>query len=137
MKTTHAAKQSQQQAFIDLIVDSIHDKKGLKIVSLDLSPLADAMSDFFVICEGTSPTHMRAIADHVAFKVKEQTGIHPYRTEGIGSPDWVLVDYFDVIVHVFHKDKRDLYQLEDLWGDAPTTHHQTPPAPLSTQAFSR
>ena len=106
-------KAKQQQALIDLIVESIHDKKGLKVISLNLSELNDSMADHFIICEGTSAPHMRAIADNVTYKVKHE--------------EWVLVDYFDVLVHIFHKDKRELYQLEDLWGDAKSTQHEPIP----------
>jgi ribosome-associated protein len=120
-------KAKQQQALIDLIVESIHDKKGLKVISLNLSELNDSMADHFIICEGTSAPHMRAIADNVTYKVKHEAGLHPYHTEGINSPEWVLVDYFDVLVHIFHKDKRELYQLEDLWGDAKSTQHEPIP----------
>ena len=126
------AKATEQQALINLIVDSIHDKKGLKVISLNLSDLNDSMADYFIICEGTSAPHMRAIADSVTFNVKKETGLYPYHTEGINSTEWVLVDYFDIIVHIFHKDKRELYQLEDLWGDANSTLHEPIPDNIPT-----
>ena len=103
---------------LQTIVNSIHDKKGVKVISLDLTSLHDSMADYFIICEGNSPPHIRAIADNIMHEVKKQTEQLPMHAEGFGSMDWVLIDYFNIVVHVFHKEKRSLYQLEELWGDA-------------------
>ncbi|HNI43253.1 MAG: ribosome silencing factor [Chitinophagales bacterium] len=117
---------SLQQQQIQHIIASIQDKKGVKIVSMDLRPVG-SICDYFIICEGNSPPHVRAIADNVMFEMKKKFGINPVHCEGFGTLDWVLVDYFDIVVHVFHKDKRNLYQLEDLWGDAQLTEHELQP----------
>jgi len=102
----------------DLIVDSISDKKGLNIVSLDLRKIEEAATDFFIICTAESTTQVKAIADHISKKVKDISGDHPWHTEGMQNLEWVLIDYVDTVVHVFLRDKRQLYNLEDLWSDA-------------------
>lgn len=103
---------------VDLIIAAILDKKGNNIVSLDLSNLDDAVADYYIICEGNSPPQVGAIAEHVDVSIKRQTGEYPLHREGMDKKEWVLLDYMDVMVHVFHKSKRQLYQLEELWGDA-------------------
>jgi ribosome-associated protein len=84
---------------------------------LDLRQLSDAV-DFFVIVSGTSDTHVRAIAEHVIATLQAE-GMRPYHVEGLSQGRWVLVDYVDFVVHVFHPTLRSFYQLEGLWGDAP------------------
>lgn len=107
----------------DLIIDSIQDIKGKKIVKIDLRPLDEAPADFFIICEGDSTTQVRAIAENVYKRVREELGYVPHR-EGQNAANWVLVDYFDTIVHVFYPEVRALYDLEDLWSDAIFTEFQ-------------
>ncbi len=85
---------------------------------MDLSDLTEAMCDHFIICEGNSTTQVQAIADNVMHEVKKQTGDLPLSSEGKQNAEWILIDYFDVVVHVFLKEKRAFYQLEDLWSDA-------------------
>jgi len=84
---------------------------------LDLRQISDAV-DFFVIVSGTSDTHVRAIAEHVIATLQAE-GMRPYHVEGLSQGRWVLVDYVDFVVHVFHPTLRSFYQLEGLWGDAP------------------
>ena len=84
---------------------------------LDLRHLSDA-ADYFVIVSGTSDTHVRAIAEHVIATLQDE-GVRPYQVEGLNAGRWVLVDYVDFVVHVFHPTLRAFYQLEGLWGDAP------------------
>lgn len=106
------------------IVESISDKKGLDIVTLDLRPIEEAATDYFILCTAESTTQVKAIADHVYKNVKEQTGDFPWHTEGMQNLEWVLIDYVDTVVHVFLRDKRSLYNLEDLWSDAVRTDHK-------------
>jgi len=103
---------------LQLIIKSILDKKGSRVISLDLTNLDDAMADYFIICEGNSPPQVRAIADNIAYEIKKGLGEVPLHLEGMGNLEWVLIDYFNIVVHVFHKEKRGLYELEELWGDA-------------------
>lgn len=101
-----------------LIVDSIQDIKGKRIIELDLSRLDDAPADFFIICEGDSVTQMRAISANIYKRVKEEMGITPNHTEGMLESKWFLVDYFTTIVHIFYPESRSYYDLEGLWNDA-------------------
>ncbi|MBT8190263.1 MAG: ribosome silencing factor [Saprospiraceae bacterium] len=109
---------------LDLIIDSIQDIKGKNIVKLDMRELDDAPTDYFVICEGDSSTQISSISDNIVKKVKEVFGIKPSHIEGKLHSTWVLVDYFDVIVHVFYPETRRFYEIEELWSDAKTTEYQ-------------
>jgi len=92
-------------------------RKAIAGLVLDLRTVSDAV-DYFVIVSGTSDTHVRAIAEHV-IETLQAEGMRPYHVEGLSQGRWVLVDYVDFVVHVFHPTLRSFYQLEGLWGDAP------------------
>ncbi len=94
------------------------DNKADHVVILDLHGVAD-MTDYFVIANGTSDTHVRALAAHVTEELAK-VGQHPYHEEGLTKGRWVLLDYVDFVVHLFHPSLREFYQLERLWGDAET-----------------
>src|SRR5688572_27763775 len=98
-------------------VELLFDRKAEDVKLLDLRPLAGA-TDFFLIATGRSDTHVSAIGDHVVEELKNE-GVRPYGVEGLRSGRWVLIDYVDFVVHVFHPAAREFYQLERLWGDAP------------------
>jgi len=114
---------SETDELNELIIDSIQDIKGKNIIKIDLRSLPEAPADYFIICEGESTTQVSAIAGNVYKKVKDQLGYIPHR-EGQDAANWVLVDYFDTIVHVFYPEARALYDLEDLWSDAEFTEFQ-------------
>ncbi|MBT3545401.1 MAG: ribosome silencing factor [Saprospiraceae bacterium] len=101
-----------------LIIDAIQDIKGKNIVSLDLRNLAEAPADFFIICEGDSTTQVSALAGNVIKRVKDELGVIPGNREGMINAKWVLVDYFNTVVHIFYPETRQFYDLEDLWNDA-------------------
>lgn len=103
------------------IIEGIRDKKGKNIVQLDLRKLDDAPADFFIICEGDSNTHIKAITDSIYKKVKEELHTAPVHTEGTSNARWILMDYFDTVVHVFYPETRHFYEIEDLWSDAEVT----------------
>lgn len=105
-----------------LVVDAILDKKGHDVVALDLRKINDAASDYFIITHGDSSTHVKAIFDNVVEQCTDK-GLAPYRTEGSKNSEWIIVDFVDVVVHIFHRDKRDFYGLEELWSDAKLTKH--------------
>ena len=109
---------------MDLIIDSIQDIKGKNIIKLDLRDLDDAPTDYFIICEGESSTQITAIAENIVKRLKQETGTVPSHIEGKQFSNWVLVDYFDVIVHVFYPETRRFYEIEDLWSDANATEYQ-------------
>lgn len=125
MSNTTIQSQSQlpwtTDAMIDLIIDAIQDVKGKNIVKLDLRKLKERPTDFFIICQGDSIVQVRAIADRVRLKVRDQTGRRPGHLEGGTNSIWVLVDYFDVVVHIFYPETREFYDLETLWSDADIT----------------
>ncbi|HXH19410.1 MAG TPA: ribosome silencing factor [Chitinophagales bacterium] len=107
----------------EVIVDAILDKKGEEVVSLDLRKIGDAVTDIFIICHATSKVQVKAIADNVDRKVKQILGENPWHSEGFENFEWVILDYIDIVVHVFIKEKRNYYQLEDLWQDAERTDY--------------
>jgi ribosome-associated protein len=107
----------------DLIVECIEDKKGLEIVSLDLREINDAIADYFIICHADSHPGVKAIADHIVHKVHETNLEKPWKVQGMENQEWVIVDYVDIVVHVFHREQRHRYKLEELWADARFTKH--------------
>jgi ribosome-associated protein len=106
---------------VHCITEAILDKKGKEVVDIDLIRLGYAMCDNFIVCHGDSTTQVRAIAESVEEKVKELTGIRKTHREGTENAQWILLDFGSVVVHVFIKEARDYYKLEDLWGDADIT----------------
>jgi ribosome-associated protein len=102
----------------DVIIEGILQKKGEKIVSIDFSKFKNAIFRGFVICHGNSGVHVESIADSVEEHVRKQTGIKPWHKEGQSNAEWILLDYVDLVVHVFQEKFRDFYQLENLWADA-------------------
>ena len=93
------------------------ERKGRDLLLLDLRGISSA-TDYFLLVSGTSDIHVRAIADHVIDELKKE-GVRPSHIEGMQGGRWILIDYIDFVVHVFHPAARDFYQLERLWGDAP------------------
>ena len=108
----------------DMIVDAMQDLKGKKIIKIDLRKLHDAPTDYFIICEGDSNVQVRAITDNVYRKIKENGQKSPTHIEGGTQSTWVVMDYFDTVVHIFHRDTREFYQLEDLWSDGIPTNYK-------------
>jgi len=98
-------------------VDLAADRKGADMLLMDLRGISNA-TDFFLLVNGTSDTHVRAIADHIIDEMRKE-GMRADHIEGLRSGRWVLIDYIDFVVHVFHPAAREFYQLERLWGDAP------------------
>ena len=114
----------EPKLILDTIVDCIQDIKGKNILVLDLKDLDDAPTDCFVICEGESSTQIKAIADNIHKRLKDEFRILPNHMEGLNTSQWILVDYFDVVVHVFYPPLRKFYDLEDLWNDAAKTKYE-------------
>ena len=102
---------------LERAVDVARDRKAREMTVLDLRGLSSA-TDFFLIASGTSDIHVRAIAEHIIEELKRQD-VRPDHVEGLRGGRWVLIDYIDFVVHVFHPAARDFYHLERLWGDAP------------------
>lgn len=100
------------------IIDAIQDVKGVHIVEIDLDSLESAPASKFVICQGKSTTQVSSIADNIEEKVRERCRIKPYSVDGTRNAQWIVMDYGSVMAHVFLPEARDLYNLEELWGDA-------------------
>ena len=109
----------------DLIVESIQDIKGKNIIKLDLRALDDAPAEYFIICEGDSNTQVKALAESIRGRVKETFGMLPSHMEGTQSARWICIDYFSTVVHVFYRETREFYELEDLWSDASFTEYRS------------
>jgi ribosome-associated protein len=105
----------------DAIVNGMLEKKANDITVLDLRKLKTSMADFFIICHATSDKQVVAIADSVEETVRKTAGEKPWHVEGRELSEWILLDYFDIVVHVFKKDMRDFYGIEELWSDADIT----------------
>ena len=108
------------EKLLEVIIESIKEKKGRNIVSIDLRKIENSIFDFFIICHGTSTTHVSAIADNIEIKPKELLGLKPAHVEGVRNSQWVLIDFLGVVVHVFQEEYRAFYRLEDLWADGKT-----------------
>ena len=106
------------------IVKAIQDKKGERIVALDLRKIHEAVAEFFIICEGGSTTQVKAIADSVEHELKQELEEVPYRHEGQQASQWILIDYVNVVVHVMLPETRKFYRLEEMWSDAPMTEYK-------------
>jgi ribosome-associated protein len=100
-----------------LIIEAIKEKKGHRIVTIDLSRVENSICDCFIICHGESVTQVGAITESIEKKMTEEGRIRAHHVEGLQNSQWVLIDYFDVLVHVFQEEYRDFYRLEELWAD--------------------
>jgi len=106
----------------EVVVKGMQEKKASDIVVMDLRKIKNAIADFFVICSGSSDTQLDAITDSVDDEVYKVFNEHPWHSEGKTNREWMLLDYANVVVHVFRKDRREFYALETLWGDAQISH---------------
>ena len=111
-------------AVVQRAVELCHERKAREPMILDLRGLSDA-TDFFLIASGDSDVHVRAVAEHILSGLAEE-GVRPSGVEGERAARWVLIDFIDLVVHVFHPVVREFYQLERLWGDAPTMLAEDP-----------
>ncbi|MEM7548977.1 MAG: ribosome silencing factor [Bacteroidota bacterium] len=101
-----------------LVAKGMLEKKAEDVVIVDLRKIGTAVADFFVICSGNSDTHVDSISESVDKFTFQNTSTNPWHSEGKSNNEWVLLDYVDVVAHIFKKEKRDFYGLESLWGDA-------------------
>lgn len=109
------------QELVKSVVAGIQEKKGTNIVILDLSEVEYAICDYYVICDGNSSTHVDSVADSVEDTVRKQTGEKALHVDGYANAQWIVLDYVDVVVHVFQRPVREYYELEELWSDAKRT----------------
>ena len=116
-----AKQQPNIDALIATVIEGIEDVKGKEINILDLREIENTVCDYFVICEGTSNTQVNAIVNSIQKKVSKTLKDKPWHIEGEDNAEWVLMDYVNVVVHVFQKHIREYYDIESLWGDAKMT----------------
>ena len=113
----------------DVVAALAADKKAIDIVALDLRGVA-GYTDFFVVCSGNTDRQAKAIHDGIHLGLKNEHGLLPRRVEGVGESRWILMDYLDIVVHVFTPETRDFYRLEQLWGDVPRREYGPDGEPL-------
>ncbi|MGJ1205620.1 ribosome silencing factor [Sphingobacterium lactis] len=116
---------SLSEKLADVVIHGMQEKKGNEIVRMDMREVNGTLSDYFVICHADSTTQVNAIAKSVEDEVYKAFGEDPRHKEGQGNGEWILLDFIDVVVHIFKTDKRSHYNIEDLWGDAQVNTYQS------------
>jgi ribosome-associated protein len=124
MEITSGRSEFSSEELAGIVVQGMMEKKGMNIVQLDLRKIHNRVVDFFVICHGGSAPQVDALAESVEKTVKLETGSRPHSIEGLSTKEWVLIDYFDVVVHIFTGAVREFYRLEALWADAEVTNFE-------------
>jgi ribosome-associated protein len=115
-------KELSSKDLSELVAKGMAEKKGQEITILDLRKVKNSITDFFVICSGNSDTQIDALANSVEDEVYKNSKTEPWQKEGKANGEWILIDFVDVVAHIFNKDRREHYNLEELWGDAIVTH---------------
>lgn len=113
---------AQTTSLLDAIVQGMQDKKGKNITVINLGGLEHRVADYFVICDADSGTHVSAIADSLEESAMKKTGEKPYHSEGYQNAEWILVDYVNIVAHVFMRETREFYNIEALWADGEITN---------------
>lgn len=116
-KRKSVARLTKNARIIKSIIHAIQEKKGEHIISLDLRKIPEAVADFFIICEASSTTQVKAIADFVEEHIRKTVKETPFHHEGHQSAHWILIDYVNVVVHVMQTETRKFYKLEEMWSD--------------------
>ncbi len=116
MKNTFQTDNTNE--LMETVVFGMLEKKAKDVTIIDLRSIPNAISSFYIICHGTSNTHVESIAESVGAEVSKRLNDRPIHVEGARLAEWILLDYSNVVVHVFQKDRRDFYNLEGLWADA-------------------
>jgi ribosome-associated protein len=117
-------KELSSKDLSELVAKGMAEKKGLDIAILDLRNVKNSITDFFVICSGNSDTQIDALASSIEDEVYKVSQTEPWQKEGKANGEWILIDYVDVVAHIFNKDRRQHYDLEELWGDAVVTYFE-------------
>lgn len=119
---------------VTVVANAMLEKKAQNVVSLDLRNIESSICDHFVICHADSTTQVSAVADNVLVKMEERLGRKVLRMQGLENGFWIILDYGDVVVHIFLSEYRDFYRLEDLWADAKRKSHKDAPKPAAKPA---
>lgn len=112
------------EQLVETVIFGMLEKKATEITTIDLRKIPTAVSSYYVICHASSTTQVEAIAESVGYEAKKQLNDRPIHVEGADNAEWILMDYVDVVVHVFQEKSRRFYNLEDLWADAEITTNQ-------------
>ena len=118
-----AKRLDKTSILLNHIVNVIQETKGKEIMSLDLTKIDSAICKYFVICTGTSSLHVKSIENKIKKTISQDIGEKPWHTEGNNVGEWILMDYYDIIVHIFKTEDRNYYNLERLWADAPINEY--------------
>lgn len=119
--TQQKIKEVSSDALSEWVVEGMLEKKAADVVVMDLTDIKHAVADYFIICSGNSDTQIDAISQSIEEQIHKKSKQNPWKREGQQNKEWVLIDYVDVVAHVFNKEKRTFYGLEELWGDAKIT----------------
>jgi len=114
----------ESEELTNLILQGMEDTKAKNIMVLDLQDIDHAITNYFVICHGNSKPQLEAIANSIIEKTVKKFKAKPWHKEGFENAEWILLDYVDVVVHIFQEERREFYQLEKLWADANITRHE-------------
>lgn len=115
------SKDVSSDVLSEWVVEGMLEKKAMDVVVMDLREVKHAIADYFVICSGNSDTQIDAISESVEEQIHKNSKQNPWKREGQQNKEWILLDYVDVVAHIFNKEKRTFYGLEELWGDAKIT----------------
>lgn len=117
-------QKKEAEVLSKIAVEAIRSKKGRQVTLIDFDGVEGSLFEYYVLCTANSPSHVDALADEIEKQVKELTGISPRRVEGLQNCQWVLLDYFDVIIHVFLAETREFYNMEAMWKDVKQIHFE-------------
>ena len=116
MRIRHETDNTEE--VLSTVVETMLESKAKEVTTLDMREIHTAVTDYFVICHAQSKTQVNAIAEKIIDNVRNKLRVHTYHEEGFENSEWILLDYIDVVVHVFLEPKRSFYRLEELWADA-------------------
>ena len=117
-------QKKEAKILAEIAVKAIQSKKGRQITMIDFDGVEGSLCEYYVLCTANSPSHVDALADETERQIKEITGISPRRVEGLQNCQWVLLDYFDVVIHIFLAETREFYNIEAMWKDVKQVHYQ-------------
>ena len=117
-------QKKEAKILAEIAVKAIQSKKGRQITMIDFDGVEGSLFEYYVLCTANSPSHVDALAAETEKQIKEITGISPRRVEGLQNCQWVLLDYFDVVIHIFLAETREFYNIEAMWKDVKQVHYQ-------------
>lgn len=112
---------NNSEILVEVVIKGMQEKKAEEIIKIDFKKINNSICDYFIICHGNSGTHANSISDSIEFEVRKKINTKPWHKEGMANAEWILLDYIDVVVHIFQYEARNFYRLENLWGDAEIT----------------